>query len=98
MDFEFEDESLRRLHEERDYTGGFQPEIVKAFRKRMQIIHNAPDERDFYQMKSWHYEKLQGEMEGLRSIRLNLKWRLIVRIEERQGGKVVMVISIIDYH
>jgi proteic killer suppression protein len=98
MEADFDDDSLRRLEEDPNYTGGFDPGIVKAFRKRMAFIRSAPDERDFYKMKSLHFEKLQGNRAGQHSMRLNDQWRLILRFEKREGGKVVVVVSITDYH
>lgn len=98
MEVDFEDESLRRLECEAAYDGGYGHEIAKAFRKRMQLIRAAPDERDFYALKSLHFEKLQGNRVGQCSMRLNEQWRLILRFERRANGKVVVIISIADYH
>src|SRR5688572_10605584 len=98
MEVDFEDESLQKLEVDPTYDAGFSREIVKAFRKRMQLIRGAPDERDFYALKSLHFEKLAGDREGQHSMRLNKQWRLILRLEKREDGKVVVVISISDYH
>jgi toxin HigB-1 len=98
MEIDFEDEALRRLEVDQNYDAGFGREVVKAFRKRTQLIRAAPDERDFYALKSLHFEKLQGDRDGQHSMRLNDKWRLILRFEKRESGKVVVVISIADYH
>jgi proteic killer suppression protein len=98
MEVDFEDDSLRRLECEPGYDAGFGRDIVKAFRKRMQLIRAALDERDFYALKSLHFEKLQGDREGQCSMRLNKQWRLILKFERRANGKVVVVISIDDYH
>jgi proteic killer suppression protein len=51
MDVEYGDNDLFRLEKDRQFTGGFSVEIVRAFRKRMWVIRNAMDERDLYQMK-----------------------------------------------
>ena len=64
----------------------------------MQVIRAALDERVFYAMKSLHYEKLKGDRVGQRSMRLNDQWRLILRIEEDDTGKLVVIVSIDDYH
>lgn len=98
MEVGFTDDSLRRLEVDPAFTAGHGHEIVKAFRKRLQMIRAAPDERDFYQLKSLHFEKLKGDRLGQFSMRLNQQWRLILRIERREDGKTVVVISITDYH
>lgn len=98
METEFADESLRRLESEAAFTGGFGQEIVKAFRKRMQMIRAARDERDFYAMKSLHFEKLKGDRQGQYSMRLNQQWRLILEFRKQGTSTIVVIISISDYH
>lgn len=64
----------------------------------MQIIRAAADEREFYNMKSLHYEKLRGNRAHQRSMRLNQQWRLILEFETAATGKIVVVMKIEDYH
>ena len=98
MDVRFEDPSLEKLEVDPKYTAGLDAALVKAFRKRLQFIRAALDERAFYAMKSLHYEKLNGDLAGQRSMRLNDQWRLILRLEEDDTGKLVVIVSIADYH
>lgn len=98
MDVEFEDEAFRRLAFDPAETGGFDVAVVKAYRKRIQFIRAATDERAFYGMKSLHYEKLKGDREGQHSMRLNDQWRLILRVAVNAQGKRVVIVSITDYH
>ena len=98
MEVRFEDQKLSRLETDPAFSNVFDQSIVKAFRKRMQVIRAALDERDFYAMKSLHFEKLSGNREGQNSMRLNEQWRLILRLEKSESGKIVVVISITDYH
>jgi proteic killer suppression protein len=98
MDIEYDDESLELLASNPNYDAGIGRDVVKAFRKRIQVIRAAPDERDFRALKSLHFEKLQGKREGQYSMRLNDQWRLILRFVTRDRGKTVVVIAIDDYH
>lgn len=98
MDVEFEEENLRRLAFDVSFDMGFERGVVKAFRMRIQYIDAAPDERSFATLNGWRFEKLKGDLAGKHSIRLNKQWRLIVRIDKRENGKTVVVISICDYH
>ena len=98
MDLEFEDENLKRLACEPSFDMGLDRALVKAYRMRVQFIAAATDERAFYAMTSWHFEKLKGDLAGRHSIRLNKQWRLLVRLEKRDSGKTVVVVSICDYH
>ena len=98
MEVEFADESLDRLETDRQFTAGFDKATVKGFRKVMQIIRAAPDERDFYALKSLHFEKLKGAREHERSMRVTDKWRLIMELVGEAPNKVVKIKGIEDYH
>jgi len=98
MEVEFKDPDYDRLETDATFTAGFPNEIVKLYRRRIWFIRNAADERDFYAMKSLHFEKLKGDRVGQHSMRLNSQWRLILELKKRNDGKTVVIISIADYH
>jgi len=98
MDVRFADDDLDRLETEGEFNARFDRAIVRKYRKVMQLIRAAPDERTFYQMKSLHYEKLKGKRSHQRAMRLNDQWRLILELEEQEDGKLVVIVSIEDYH
>ena len=98
MEVIFKDSFLDRLETDPGFDAGHQPAVVKAFRKRMQQIRSAVDERDFYNLRSLRFEKLKGERKHQHSMRLNDQWRLILEFKGDSPSKVVMVISIEDYH
>ena len=98
MELVFRDDELDRLDADPSFDGGHQPGIVKAFRKRMQQIRAAVDERDFYKQRSLRFEKLRGSRAHQHSMRLNDQWRLIVELQGRGRDKVVVVVGIEDYH
>ena len=93
-----DDDDLDRLETDPAFTGGRPPAVVKAFRKVMQFIRAAADERDFYAMKSLRFEKLKGARDHQRSVRLNDQWRLVFEFEGKGQTKVVVVEGIEDYH
>jgi proteic killer suppression protein len=98
MEIRFKDQRLDRLEIDGTYDAGFSREIVRAYRKCLQIIRAAPDERVFYNLKSLHFEKLKGDRGDQHSMRLNKQWRLIIEFEGMSPNKLVAVISIEDYH
>ena len=71
MDVSFEDERLDRLETDAAFNGGFGSAVVQAFRRRMQQIRAASEERVFYAHRSLRFEKLKGNREGQYSMRLN---------------------------
>ncbi len=91
---------LDRLETDVKFTAGHGEAVVTAYRRRMQQIRAAVDERAFYALKSLHFEKLQGARSHQRSMRLNDQWRLIVELvdDEDSQGKTVLVVGIEDYH
>jgi toxin HigB-1 len=98
MDVEFASESLDRLETDAGFSGGFTDPIVKAYRKRMQQIRAATDERTFYAFKSLHFEKLKGERQGQHSMRLNDRWRLIVELKGEAPNKRVRIVEISEHY
>jgi proteic killer suppression protein len=98
MEIIFKDKNLDRLEIDASFNYGHQYNIVKVFRKRMQQIRAAKDERDFYNLKSLGYEKLQGNRKHQHSMRLNDQWRLILEYEGAGNNKKILIIGIEDYH
>ncbi|SHN66579.1 type II toxin-antitoxin system RelE/ParE family toxin [Bradyrhizobium erythrophlei] len=98
MDVTFKDSSLDQLETDAKFSGGFSDGIVKAYRKAMQHIRAASDERTLYSRRSFKFEKLKGDREGQYSLRLNDQWRLIVELKDGNPQKTVHVIEIVDYH
>ena len=48
----------------------------RLFRK-IQLIDDATTDRDLRSPPSNHFEKLRGHLDGLHSIRVNKRWRLV---------------------
>ena len=99
MEVEFADDDLDRLETDARFSAGFDQAIVKGFRRRMQSIRAADDERDLYAVKGNRFEKLQGDRKGQHSLVLTGNWRLIVElIKEPKKETKLRVIEIVDYH
>ena len=98
MDVSFKDEALDQLEVDPSYTCGYPNGVVSAYRKRLQGIRSAQDERDLYAMTSWRFKKLKGKRTHQRSIMLNNQFRLILEIEASDERKRVWIIGIEDYH
>ena len=71
---------------------------MKAFRKRVQLIRAATDEREFYALKSLRYEKLKGNRSHQRSMRLNDRFRVTLEILQEPGDRIGVIVGIEDYH
>ena len=98
MEVSFADYELRRLWTDESATAGFPRGVVEAYRKRLNAIYAAPDERVFYAMKSLHFEKLRGQRQHQCSMRLNRQYRLILELDGTGRGKGIRIVRIEDYH
>jgi toxin HigB-1 len=98
MEVEFGERDLDRLEVDSTFNGGYSKEIVKAYRKLMQVIRAAADTRPFYALKSLHFEKLSGNRDHQRSMRLNKQWRLILELRDGEKGQIAKIVEIDDYH
>ena len=99
MRISFRDDELRRLYEEADLrVPRLGPDVVRTFRKKVGFVEAAHSELDLRNYRALHFEKLAGNRKGQHSIRLNDQWRLILTIESDPGGRLVVIIEIVDYH
>ena len=71
--------------------------VIKSARRKLTLLRAAVDDRSLRNWKSLHYEKLRGDREGQKSIRLNVQYRLVFVLSETQP-LTVTVLAIEDYH
>jgi proteic killer suppression protein len=98
MDVEFDDSGLEVLERDPRSTAGRGDAVDKGFRKVMQAIRAAVDERDLYALRGLRFEKLKGKRSHQHSLRINDQWRLVVELRKEEGSKRIGVVSIEDYH
>ena len=94
----FSDKQLELIETDRAGTLKLPVAVIGAARKKLHIIHNAPDERTLRNWKSLHYEKLSGKRKGQSSIRINDQWRFVVKLDTKLEPPTIHIISIEDYH
>jgi proteic killer suppression protein len=98
MEVEFDAKQLDRLETDREFTAGWPPAVVRGYRKALQAIRAAIDERDLYALRGLRFEKLKGKLQGKHSLRINDQWRLMVEIRGEAPRKRIGVVGIVDYH
>lgn len=95
---EYEKEDLRRLAEDVAYRPKrLSAEVVSAYRRKIQLIVSAVDERDLRAMRSLRLKQLSGDRQGSSSIRLNDQFRLILTFKTK-GDRVAVILDLVDYH
>ena len=72
--------------------------VIRSARKKLDMLRAATDDRTLRNWKGLHYEKLKGDRDGQRSIRLNDKYRLVFALDNDADPKKVTILAIEDYH
>ncbi len=98
MEVRFADKRLALVETDKAAKTKLPAAVIISARRKLQFIREAADERDLRAWRSLHYEKLSGDREGQRSIRLNEKWRLVFQIDNDSVPPEIVVIGIEDYH
>jgi toxin HigB-1 len=69
-------------------------EVQKIGRRKLRMITNSVDVADLRIPPANRLEKLQGNLKGFYSIRINDQWRIIFKWNSGNASEV----KIIDYH
>jgi len=96
MEIEFDDPDLERLEAEAS-SARYAPAVVKGFRKAINFIRAAVDERDL-RLPGLNFKPLEGNRAGQHSMKLNDQWRLILEVRGEGKQKKIGIIEIADYH
>lgn len=96
---EFDDDELRCLAYDASYhTKRWSTDVTKAYRKVIQLIDAAADERDLRAFKGLRLEQLKGRRAGTSAVRINSQYRLILRFTTSEDGRTAIVLEAVDYH
>jgi len=72
--------------------------VIKSARRKLTVLRASIDDRSLRNWKSLHYEKLKGDREGKRSIRLNDQYRIVFELDEETDPQTITILAIEDYH
>ncbi len=104
MHITFEKDYLMELYEKgraKNKKYRFQPQLINQYKKTVDILINAADTESLYRLHSLHYEKKQGDLKGIESVRLNNQYRLLFRTRtegEEPDSIVICAIEDISKH
>lgn len=86
----FRDEWLRAFFEDDKPSRSIPAELKDRLFRKLQMMDDADTDADLRVPFSNHFEKLKGPLEGLRSIRVNDRWRLIFEWEHGEAHDVYL--------
>jgi proteic killer suppression protein len=72
--------------------------VIKSARRKLTVLRAAIDDRSLRNWKSLRYEKLKGNREVQRSIRINNQFRMVFSLDEETDPPTITILSIEDYH
>ena len=98
MRIDFSDKKLQALYTHEKGARRLDPEVYEAFIEVVAAVQAAKNPQDLRALKSLHYEKLKGDRQADRSLRLHKGYRLIVREQRDAEGIYIEIIEIDDYH
>jgi proteic killer suppression protein len=81
----FRDSWLRALFVEDKRTRNVPSDLENRLFQRLQMVDDATNDQDLRVPPSNHFEKLSGNLEGMHSIRVNKKWRLVFHWDGGRG-------------
>jgi toxin HigB-1 len=93
---EFDSADLDRLETDAAFTAGYETDLIRGFRKIMQTIRAAPDERTFYALRGLRFKKLDGKRQHQHSLRINNHSSLIVELRGKGSDRRIGIIAIED--
>jgi proteic killer suppression protein len=84
---------------ETDEAGATQLPVpaIKSARRKLTVLRAAIDDRSLRNWKSLRYEKLKGNRERQRSIRINNQYRMVFSLDEEADPPTITILSIEDY-
>jgi proteic killer suppression protein len=94
----FADECLALIETDEAGATRLPVAVIKSARKKLTVLRAAIDDRSLRNWKSLHYEKLKGDRESQRSIRLNDQYRMVFELDEEAEPQTVTILKIEDYH
>jgi proteic killer suppression protein len=81
----FRDQWLQAFFVDNRRSRHISPDLESRVFRKLQMIDDATTDADLRVPPSNHFEKLQGHLAGLHSIRVNQQWRLIFRWDGERG-------------
>lgn len=98
MEIEFADADLALIETDDAAKTKLPIAVIKSARRKLTLLRAAPDDRSLRNWKSLHYEKLKGDREGQRSIRVNNSYRIVFLLDSEIEPQIATILSVEDYH
>lgn len=95
----FEHNYLQELYQTgkaSDKKHRFQPDILKKYRRCIDVLISANNIESLYKINSLNYEALSGDKKGISSIRVNDQFRIEFIVLQMETEPIITVCNIIE--
>jgi proteic killer suppression protein len=99
MEIKFDKKYLSELYYDgkcNDKKYRFQPQVVKKYKKCIDLLENVPGVESLYKYNALHYEALQGDKKGLESVRVNDQYRIEFSTAQIESETIITVCNIVE--
>ena len=98
MVIRFNNSYLQKIFENKPVVGKpqFPNDIIQKFKKTVLLLQYAGNIRELRKFKGLNFEALKGDMRGYHSVRVDKKYRLIIKVEKEIIMEVTDILIIED--
>jgi proteic killer suppression protein len=89
-------ESLYTKGRSDDKKHRFQPEVIKLYKKRIDLLKRTKRIEELFLFNSLNYEVLKGDKNGVSSIRVNDKYRIEFVVSNQDAETIVYICNILE--
>ena len=99
MEIKFDETYLEELFltgKTTDKKYRFQPQIIKKYRKTIDVLESVAVVEDLFRYNGLRYEVLHGDKGGLESVRVNDQYRIEFKTAKIVSETVITICNIIE--
>lgn len=98
MKVKFNEEYLRDLYHagKTDKKHRFQPQIIRRYIRIIDLMISEDNVQGLWKYNSLNYERLNGDKEGISSVRVNDQYRIEFEEEFEDGQVIASICNIVD--
>jgi proteic killer suppression protein len=74
----------------------FQPDIIKRYKDRINLLKHISKKEELYPYKSLHFEALQGNKRGCFSVKVNDQYRIEFTLDENIEQPILTICNIVE--
>ncbi len=96
MEVQFADQNLSLLETRQAGSTGLPVGVIRSARRALTILRAAPDEKLLRGWRSLRYREISGERDGLRTIKLNEKKTMLLKLDASSEPPAITLLGIED--